>query len=93
VVAVARWTSGAGAAIRGAAVAAACSFVAFAAVYPDADVAHRLVLAPGLLLIAAAAQQTSGDDARATWLRRLLAAALVLSAAQIARSLSIYLVR
>jgi hypothetical protein len=89
VVAVARWKSAA--AIRGAAVASACSFVAFAAVYPDADVAHRLVLAPGLLLIAAAAQQTDGDDARATWLRRLLAAALVLSAAQIARSLSLYL--
>ena len=88
-VAVARWKSAA--VIRGAAVASACCFVAFAAVYPDADVAHRLVLAPGLLLIAVAAQQTGGDDARAAWLRRLLAAALVLSAAQIARSLWLYL--
>jgi len=76
---------------RGAALAAACYFAAFAAVYPDADVAHRLVLAPGLLLIAAAAQQTDGDGSRARWYRRLLAVALALSAAQIARSLWLYL--
>lgn len=78
-------------AVRGAAVVAACYFAAFAAVYPDADVAHRLVLAPGLLLIAAAAQQTDGDDRRARWHRRLLAVALALSAAQIARSLWLYM--
>jgi hypothetical protein len=60
-------------------------------VYPDADVAHRLVLAPGLLLIAAAAQQTEGDSSRARWSRRLLALALALSAAQIARSLWLYM--
>jgi len=78
-------------AVRGAAVVAACYFAAFAAVYPDADVAHRLVLAPGLLLIAAAAQQTDGDDRRARWYRRLLAVALALSAAQIARSLWLYM--
>ena len=86
--AAARWTSPV---MRSAALASTCYVVAFAAVYPDADVAHRLVLAPGLLLIAAAAQQTEGDDVRAVWLRRLLAAALVLSAAQIARSLWLYL--
>jgi hypothetical protein len=85
----ARWT--ASPVVRGAAVAAAGYFAAFAAVYPDADVAHRLVLAPGLLLIAVAAQQTDADDARAVWLRRLLAVALAVSAAQIARSGWLYL--
>jgi len=67
--------------------------VVFAAIYPDADAAHRLVLAPGLLLIAVAAQHTDGESAAATWLRRALAAALTISAAQIARSLWIYLAR
>jgi hypothetical protein len=88
-VAAAHWT--ASPVMRDATLASACYFVAFAAVYPDADVAHRLVLAPGLLLIAAAAQHTEGDGARAVWLRRLLAAAIVTSAAQIARSLWLYL--
>ena len=89
IVVAARWT--ASPVVRGAAGVGAAYFVAFAAVYPDADVAHRLVLAPGLLLIAVAAQQTDGEDARALWLRRLLAAALAVSAAQIARSLWLYL--
>ena len=77
--------------VRGAAVVAGSYFAAFAAVYPDADVAHRLVLAPGLLLIVVAARHTGGDDARAVWARRLLAIALAVSAAQIARSLRLYL--
>ena len=88
VVAAGAWASPT---VRSAAAVAACYFLAFAAVYPDADVAHRLVLAPGLLLIAAAAQQTEGDDPRARWYRRLLAIALALSAAQIARSMWLYL--
>jgi len=71
---------------------AAGYFIAFAAMYPDADVAHRLVLAPGLLLVAVAAQQTEGDDTRGRWTRRLLALALAISAAQIARSVWLYLV-
>ena len=82
------WTSPV---VRGAAVVAGGYFAAFAAVYPDADVAHRLVLAPGLLLIAVAASHTDGEDARAVWARRLLAIALAVSAAQIARSLWLYL--
>ena len=88
-VAAARWTSPV---VRAAAGVAAGYFVAFAAMYPDADVAHRLVLAPGLLLIAVAAQQTEGDDARGRWTRGLLAVALAISAAQIARSTWLYLV-
>jgi len=88
VVAAGTWSSPV---VRSAAVVAACYFAAFAAVYPDADVSHRLVLAPGLLLIAAAAQQTDGDGSRARWSRQLLAIALALSAAQIARSVWLYM--
>jgi hypothetical protein len=88
VVASARWTTPA---MRRAAVAAAAYFVLFAAVYPDADVAHRLVLAPALLLIAVAAQHTDGDDIRARWHRRLLVLALTVSSAQMARSMWLYL--
>jgi len=65
--------------------------VAFAAIYPDADIAHRLILAPGVLLVAAAAQNTDGDGTHAVWLRCLLIAALAVSAVQIARSLVLYL--
>ena len=77
--------------VRGAAVVAGGYFAVFAAVYPDADVAHRLVLAPGLLLIAVAASHTGGEDAGAVWARRLLAIALAVSAVQITRSLWFYL--
>lgn len=87
-VTVGEWASPA---VRGAALVTLCYFTAFAAVYPDADVAHRLVLAPGLLLIAAAAQETGDDHARAGWYRGSLAVALALSAAQIARSLWLYM--
>jgi hypothetical protein len=89
-VAATRWTTGGP--VRGAVLASACYFVTFAAIYPDADVAHRLVLAPGLLLIAIAAQQTDGEDTAARWHRRLLAVALAVSAAQITRSVWLYLV-
>ena len=41
---------------------AAAYGIAFAAVYPDADVAHRLVLAPGLLVIAVAAVVTQRES-------------------------------
>ena len=77
--------------VRGATVASACYLALFAAVYPDADVAHRLVLAPGLLLIAVAAQQTEGEDTAARMSRGLLTTALAISAVQIARSLMLYL--
>ena len=77
--------------VRRAVVLAAVYALAFAAVYPDADIAHRLILAPGLLLIAVAASRTDGEDATAVWLRRALAAALAVSALQIARSLYLYL--
>ncbi len=66
-------------------------FAAFAVVYPDADVGHRLALAPGLLLMATAAHTSGGDDAPSAWTRRSLAAVLVLSAAQVLRSAWLYL--
>jgi hypothetical protein len=66
-------------------------FVAFAAVYPDADLAHRMALAPGLIVIATAVHLSDGEDAQSLWLRRGLALALVISVVQIARSFVIYL--
>lgn len=66
-------------------------FVAFAASYPDADLAHRMVIAPGLLLVAAAVGSVDGDDHQAVWLRRALIPVLALSALQIGRSTILYL--
>jgi hypothetical protein len=66
-------------------------FVAFAAVYPDADLAHRIALAPGLIVIATAVHVSDGDSPRSVWLRRGLAVALAISIAQIARSCANYL--
>jgi hypothetical protein len=79
--------------VRRAAILAGIYGATFAAIYPDADLAHRLVLAPGLLLAAVAAKHSDGRDTTSVWLRRTLVAALAISAAQIARSLWIYLVR
>jgi hypothetical protein len=76
---------------RRALVLSAAYFVAFAAVYPDADLAHRIALAPGLIVIATAVHLSDGDDSRSVWLRRGLVVALAISAAQIARSFTIYL--
>lgn len=79
------------AAARRALVIGAVYFTAFAIVYPDADLAHRMALAPAIVLIALAVHLTGGGDDRSVWLRRGLAVALVVSAAQIARSFAIYL--
>lgn len=72
-------------------IASAVSFVGFAASYPDADIAHRMVIAPGLLIIAAAVGSVDGDDQQTVWLRRALIPVLVLSALQIGRSAMLYL--
>jgi hypothetical protein len=66
-------------------------FLAFAAVYPDADLAHRIALAPGLIVIATAVHLSHGDNLRSIWMRRGLWLALAVSIAQIARSFAIYL--
>lgn len=65
-------------------------FAAFAFTYPDADLGHRLVMAPGLLLMATAAHAI-GDDAASVWMRRGLVAVLTVSGAQVVRSAWLYL--
>jgi hypothetical protein len=72
-------------------IAVAACFLVFAASYPDADVAHRMVIAPGLLLITTALGAVDADDRHALWLRRLLVPVLLLSAMQIGRSALLYL--
>ena len=71
--------------------AAAISFGLFAATYPDADIAHRMVIAPGLLLIAVAVANVDEDDKTARRLRAALVPVIALSALQIARSAVLYL--
>jgi hypothetical protein len=66
-------------------------WMAFATVYPDADIAHRLALAPGLLAIAGAAAVADRDPHVPRWLRRLAVPVVLLSALQILRSTFLYL--
>ena len=66
-------------------------FVLFAAVYTDADIAHRLALAPGLLLIVVAISLTDGEDRASRGLRIALGVVMALSATQILRSAALYL--
>jgi hypothetical protein len=63
----------------------------FAAIYTDADIAHRLILGPGLLLILVAVSILEDDDRRSRMLQTSLYAVIALSALQIARSASLYL--
>jgi hypothetical protein len=72
-------------------IAAAMAFGLFAALYPDADIAHRMVIAPGLLLIAVAVAHVDEDDRTARRLRAALIPVIALSALQIARSAMLYL--
>jgi len=65
--------------------------LAFAAVFHDADVAQRIVLGPGLLLVVVAI--SVADRSTARWVGPTLSLAVVLSAAQIVRSVLLYLVR
>ena len=67
--------------------------LAFAAVYPDADVAHRLVLAPGLLVIAVAAVVAQRESSVPGWMQPAGFAVAVLSGVQVARSAVLYWVR
>jgi hypothetical protein len=53
--------------------------------------AHCFALAPGLLLIVVAISLTDGEDRASRGIRVALAAVMVLSAAQILRSVSLYL--
>jgi hypothetical protein len=72
--------------------AAGC-LVGFAAVYSDADLMQRLVLAPGLLVIATAVHLLDRDRMPTRWARVALVPVLVLSAAQILRSAVLYFSR
>lgn len=83
---------------------AAVYFLAFALVFPDADLSHRLALAPALLLIGLAVRIVEGGvdsgveggaergDEWRPW-RMALVPVILLSAAQIARSASEYFMR
>jgi len=66
-------------------------FLLFAAVYTDADIAHRLALAPGLLLIVVAISLSEGEDRASRGMRTALAVVMALSVAQILRSATLYL--
>jgi hypothetical protein len=70
---------------------AAIYMLVFAAMYTDADLAHRLILGPGLLLILVAVSILEDDDRRSRMLQSSLYAVIALSALQIARSASLYL--
>jgi hypothetical protein len=65
-------------------------WIGFSAVYPDADVAHRLALAPGLLAVAVAAALAETTASVPAWLRRLALPVAILSAVQILRSAVLY---
>ena len=66
-------------------------FLIVAAIYTDADLAHRLALAPGLLLIVVAISLSDGEDSTTRLMRRALAVVMVVSAAQILRSAWLYI--
>jgi hypothetical protein len=70
---------------------AALQFLAFAIVFPDADVAQRLASAPALLLIAIAVFTVQADATLYRRARLALMPVLLLSAAQIVRSAVLYL--
>ena len=66
-------------------------FLVFAAIYTDADIAHRMALAPGLLLLVTAISLSEGEDRASRGIRVALAVAMALSAAQILRCAALYL--
>lgn len=63
--------------------------VPFAIVFPDADLSHRLVIGPGVMLVLAALAASRDHDV--PWMRHSLVVVVVLSAAQILRSAALYL--
>jgi hypothetical protein len=91
--AVLGWRSRISVRARLALAAAAVAFVAFAAAFPDADLAQRLMLAPGLLLVFVAVDLAARDRALPKPLRAVVPVIVILSAAQIARSAVLYFQR
>jgi hypothetical protein len=77
--------------VRRSAALAAVYMLVFAAIYTDADIAHRLVLGPGLVLILVAVSVLDDEDRFSRVMHTGLYAVIALSALQIARSASLYL--
>jgi hypothetical protein len=75
-------------------VVAVVYWLLFAAAYPDADIAHRLALAPGILAVLVAGMIADDKDAQLPgWCRAVAIPVIALSAAQIVRSAALYLAR
>jgi len=72
---------------------AAFHFAAFAAVFPDADLHHRLALAPGLLVVSVAVSLLHRGEKYADAARLALVPVVVLSSAQLLRSSALYFLR
>jgi len=70
---------------------ATMQFLVFAAVFPDADLTHRLVLAPALVAVAVAVYLVNGQERHRRLATVALLPVLVLTAAQILRSAMLYL--
>jgi hypothetical protein len=79
--------------VRRAAIIGAGCFVLFAALYPDADLAQRMMIAPGVLIIATAVSALATSGPWMPRLRTALSIVIALSAAQIARSAYLYTIR
>jgi hypothetical protein len=59
----------------------------------DMGTSHRYALGPGLLLVAVAIGLASREEFTASWVRRSAVLVVVLSALQMLRSASLYLLR
>jgi hypothetical protein len=72
---------------------AAFHFAAFAAIFPDADLHHRLALAPGLLVVSVALSLLQRGEKYSDAARLALVPVVVLSCAQLLRSSVLYILR
>ena len=72
---------------------AAFHFAAFAAVFPDADLHHRLALAPGLLVVSVALSLLHRGEKYSDAARLALVPVVMLSSAQLLRSSVLYVLR
>jgi hypothetical protein len=71
----------------------ASNFLAFAAIFPDADVHQRLALAPALLVVVVAVHLRDRGERYARLAKLALVPVLLLLSAQLLRSSILYLVR
>ena len=77
--------------VKRAVLAAGICLTVFGLTYPDADIAHRMVIAPALLLVVVGLGCVERDDRYARPLRAALIGVILLSALQIGRSAVLYL--